>query len=60
MPKDTKRASDPEFWLLRAEEARALAKRLRDPEERRQMIEIAASYERLAALVAKRRGDTLH
>lgn len=60
MREDPKRLSDPKFWLDRAKEARAQAKRVRDPEERLQMLEIAASYERLAALIAKRRDRTLH
>ena len=55
-----KRLSDPEFWLRRAKDARVQAERLRDPEERRQMLAIAGAYERLAALVAKRRGRTIH
>jgi hypothetical protein len=60
MATDAKRLSDPKFWLNQAKEARAQAERMRDPEVRRQMLEIAASYERLAGLVAKRRGRTLH
>lgn len=60
MPRDNDRLSDPTYWLDRAKEARAQARRMHDPEERRQMLEIAASYERLAALIAKRRDRTIH
>ena len=60
MATDAKRLSDPKFWLNQAKGARAQAERVRDPEVRRQMLEIAASYERLAALVSKCAGRTLH
>ena len=39
-------------WLLRAEEARAMADRMHDPATRRTMLSIAASYEKLAAYAA--------
>jgi hypothetical protein len=37
-------------WLDRAEEARAVAGQMTDPEMKRTMLEIVASYERLAHL----------
>jgi len=41
---------DQTYWLDRAEEARAIATEIRNPECRRIMVEIAASYDHLAAL----------
>ena len=41
-------------WLARAEEARMFAERLGDETARRQMLQIAASYEKLAAQAIKR------
>ena len=38
----------PEYWRRRAEEARALAKMLEDPEARRMMMGVVEGYERLA------------
>ena len=40
--------NDPEHWRSRAEEARAIAGDLKDPETRRIMLEIAKGYDRLA------------
>ena len=45
---------DPEHWLSRAKEARALARQLADPSGRGLMQEIAEGYERLAAEAAAR------
>jgi hypothetical protein len=39
---------DREHWLARAAEARALAKKMVDPETKRQMLVIALGYERIA------------
>ena len=39
---------EPEYWLNRAEEARAQAKDMITPEARREMLLIAAGYQRLA------------
>lgn len=41
-------SADPKHWLERAEEARAVADGMRDPEARRAMLEIAERYERIA------------
>jgi len=40
---------DAEHWRKRAEEARRLAERMMDLESRRVMLEIAKSYDELAA-----------
>ena len=40
---------DAEHWRKRAEESRALAGRMMDLESRRVMLEIAKSYDELAA-----------
>ena len=40
---------DAEHWRKRAEESRALASRMTDQESRRVMLEIAKSYDELAA-----------
>jgi hypothetical protein len=45
-----------QHWQKRAEEARALAARLRDPTERRTMLDIAHNYDQLA-LHAQQRAD---
>jgi hypothetical protein len=39
-------------WLKMAEEARAMADRMRDPESKRVLLEIANSYDRLAIWTA--------
>jgi hypothetical protein len=46
----TKLVRDKVYWLDRAEEARAIATEVRNPECRRITVEIAASYDRLARL----------
>lgn len=45
-----------EYWHSRAEEARAVAEMMTDPEAKRILLEIAESYARLAKGAAKR-GD---
>lgn len=52
--------NDPSYWRSRAEEARAQANLLPDPEERRQMLAIAQGFEQLAERVAKRRARNLN
>jgi hypothetical protein len=39
---------DTQHWLARAEEARAIASKMADPELKRQMLIIALGYERIA------------
>jgi hypothetical protein len=41
-------------WLERAEEARAVAGQINDPEAKQVMLDIAASYERMAKLAEER------
>ena len=41
-----------EQWRKMAEDARATAARMRDPEAKRMMLEVAANYEKLAVLAA--------
>jgi hypothetical protein len=41
--------NDPEHWHARAAEARALAEKMSDPEDKKAMTEIAEKYERVAA-----------
>ena len=43
----------PEYWRGRGEEARFMAESLDDPEAKREMLEVAASYERIAARVER-------
>jgi hypothetical protein len=45
---------DVEYWLSRAEEARTVGALARNPETKRIMAEIVASYERLAQLARDR------
>jgi hypothetical protein len=40
---------DPRHWRDRADEARAVAKLLKNPQARIEMLNIAQSYERMAA-----------
>jgi hypothetical protein len=46
-----------EYWMAKAEEARKLAIDMRDPISRRNMLELAASYDARAELET---GRTLH
>jgi hypothetical protein len=43
---------DPTHWRQRAEEARRVADQLDDPIAKKTMLDIARSYEQLAALAA--------
>jgi hypothetical protein len=40
--------NDPKHWRHRAEEARAMAESLTDPEAKQLMLNVAADYEKLA------------
>ena len=42
--------NDPEYWRERAEEARRIAEQLADAFSKQTMLEIAKSYDNLAAL----------
>jgi hypothetical protein len=44
----------PDFWTNRADEARTLADRLRDPIARTLMLDIANKYDHMAAHAARR------
>ena len=46
--------NDPKYWRERAEEARSIAKLLNDPEAKRQLLAIAARYDRLADHIKQR------
>ena len=46
--------NDPKHWRNRAEEARAAAHDITDPEAKRKMLRIAADYEELARRAEKR------
>jgi hypothetical protein len=48
------RIRDAQYWLERAEEARIHAEHMVDPEAKRQTLEIAAGYRRLAKYVQER------
>jgi hypothetical protein len=45
---------DPKHWLQRAEEARAVAEGITDPESKRMMLKIAEDYEKLALRASNR------
>jgi hypothetical protein len=49
--------NDPKHWRDRAEEARAYADAMNDPEAKRQMLEIARGYDRLAERAEERSRD---
>jgi hypothetical protein len=44
---------DPEYWLKRAEEARAMVDELSNPDAKVAMRQVAKSYETLAALTKR-------
>ena len=46
--------NDPTHWRDRAEEARAHADEMNDPEATRQMLEVARGYDRLAERAEER------
>lgn len=43
----------PDFWATRADEARALARRFRDPVAKTLMLDIANKYDHMAAHAAR-------
>jgi ribosome-binding protein aMBF1 (putative translation factor) len=47
--------NDPTHWQERAEEARAHAQQMTDPEAKRMMLAIAEDYEKLARRAQERR-----
>jgi hypothetical protein len=51
----TSQLMDAEYWLERAEEARAQASAMRDPDARRTLLEIAENYRQLADQAEARR-----
>jgi hypothetical protein len=51
--------NDPEHWLKRAKEARALAEQMGDPEGKRMMRRVADDYERLAQRAQERAAGRL-
>jgi hypothetical protein len=51
--------NDPEHWLKRAKEARALAEQIDDPEAKRTMLKNADEYERLAHRAKERAAGRL-
>jgi hypothetical protein len=53
-PSAPTRYNDPPYWQQRADEARQLAEDLRDEEARKQMINVAEGYERLAMMAEQR------
>jgi hypothetical protein len=46
--------NDPKHWRSRAEEARAMAESLTDPEAKQLMLNVAADYEKLAKRAEER------
>ncbi len=48
---------DPEHWRQRAEEARGVAEQLDDPIAKQTMLDIARSYEQMAALAEAKLGS---
>jgi DNA mismatch repair ATPase MutS len=51
--------NDPKRWRRRAEEARALAEQIADPEAKRTMLKNADDYERLAQRAQERAAGRL-
>ena len=48
--------NDPKHWRYRAEEARAMAESMTNPEAEQLMLNVAADYERLAKRAEDRAG----
>ena len=48
---------DAEYWRKRAREARAQAEKMSTPGAKRQLLEIAASYEKLVKLAEEGSAD---
>jgi hypothetical protein len=48
-------SSDPQHWLARAAEARAMAEKIIDPDAKRAMLDVAESYELIAERAKERR-----
>ena len=46
--------NDPAHWRQRAEEARAIADQMNDPESKRMMLKVAEDYDRLAERAEQR------
>jgi hypothetical protein len=49
--------NDPKHWRARAEEARAVAESLADPDSKKAMLRIAKDYEELARRAEQRMRD---
>jgi len=49
--------NDPKHWRERAEEARAAADQLTDPDSKRRMLRVADDYEELARRAERRLRD---
>ena len=47
-------SDDPEYWLKRAEEARAICDEMKDAHTNAIMLDIAKSYEKIARWVEER------
>jgi hypothetical protein len=52
------RLADPQYWRDRADEARALADQMKDPETKHIMLRVAEGHERQAELLEKTIGDS--
>jgi hypothetical protein len=46
---------DPQFWIDRAADARAIAAKLDDPEAKRLMLEIAVIYDSIVTVAGRGR-----
>jgi hypothetical protein len=55
----TSQLMDAEYWLERAEEARAQASEMHDPDAKRTLLEIAENYQQLADQAEARRKTRL-
>lgn len=53
MPRPLPAFRTPEHWRKRAEEARIVAEQMTDPDAKEAMMNVAASYDRLARVAQK-------
>jgi hypothetical protein len=52
-------SSDPQHWRARADEARAMAEKITDPQAKAAMLEIARNYEHIAERAERRQRDKM-
>ena len=52
-------STDPQHWLMRAEEARAMANQITDAKSKLAMLDVAKKYEQIARRLEQRQHEGL-